>query len=81
MRRSSRHCIRSIGSAQLRDWPVPPGPAQVLVDVNVAGVGWIRDDKLTVRIGRTYTLEAAAQAQDDLEQRRTTGKLLLDVRD
>lgn len=32
---------------------------------------------LTVRIGSTYPLDAAAQAHRDLEQRRTTGKLLI----
>jgi NADPH2:quinone reductase len=38
---------------------------------------WISDGSLSVRIGATYPLEEAAQAQDDLEARRTTGKLLL----
>ena len=38
---------------------------------------WIGDGSLTVRIGATYPLEDAARAQDDLESRRTTGKLLL----
>ncbi len=31
-------------------------------------------------VGATYPLSAAAQAQIDLAERRTTGKLLLDVR-
>lgn len=39
--------------------------------------GWIRDGKLTFRIGGRYPLAAAAQAQEDLAARRTTGKLLL----
>jgi NADPH:quinone reductase len=38
---------------------------------------WIADGSLTVRIGATYPLEDAARAQQDLESRRTTGKLLL----
>jgi NADPH2:quinone reductase len=38
---------------------------------------WIADGSLTVRIGATYPLEEAARAQEDLESRRTTGKLLL----
>jgi NADPH2:quinone reductase len=38
---------------------------------------WISDGSLSVRIGATYPLEEAARAQDDLESRRTTGKLLL----
>ncbi len=37
-------------------------------------------DELRVVIGATYPLEQAAQAQIDLVERRTTGKLLLDVR-
>jgi NADPH2:quinone reductase len=39
--------------------------------------GWIRDGKLSVRIGGTYSLDEAATAHGDLEGRRTTGKLLL----
>ena len=31
-------------------------------------------------VGATYPLSDAAQAQIDLAERRTTGKLLLDVR-
>jgi NADPH:quinone reductase len=38
---------------------------------------WIRDGKLTVRIGATYPLGEAGRAHDDLGARRTTGKLLL----
>jgi NADPH2:quinone reductase len=40
---------------------------------------WTADGSLDVRIGGRYPLEQAAQAQRDLEARRTTGKLLLDV--
>jgi NADPH2:quinone reductase len=36
-------------------------------------------DELRVVVGETYPLAAAARAQTDLAQRRTTGKLLLDV--
>jgi NADPH2:quinone reductase len=42
--------------------------------------GWIGDGKLDVRIGGRYPLEEARQAQEDLQGRRTTGKLLLVVR-
>ena len=42
--------------------------------------GWIADGSLDVRIGSMYALEDARQAQEDLESRRTTGKLLLSVR-
>jgi NADPH:quinone reductase len=38
---------------------------------------WPADGTLTVRIGMRYPLGDAARAQDDLEARRTTGKLLL----
>jgi NADPH2:quinone reductase len=39
--------------------------------------GWIAEGQLNVRIGATYPLADAAQAQQDLAARRTTGKLLL----
>jgi NADPH:quinone reductase len=38
---------------------------------------WVRDGKLKVRIGGRYPLEEARRAQQDLESRRTTGKLIL----
>jgi NADPH:quinone reductase len=41
--------------------------------------GRLGDGSLDVRIGGTYPLESARQAQEDLESRRTTGKLLLAV--
>jgi NADPH2:quinone reductase len=37
----------------------------------------ISGGKLKLRIGHTYKLSEAAQAQRDLEGRKTTGKLLL----
>jgi NADPH:quinone reductase len=37
----------------------------------------VADGKLEVRIGRRYPLDEARQAHEDLEARRTTGKLLL----
>lgn len=39
--------------------------------------GWILDGKLKVNIGGTYPLADAGRAHEDLEGRRTTGKLLL----
>jgi NADPH2:quinone reductase len=39
--------------------------------------GWIADGRLDVEIGARYPLEEAARAHEDLESRRTTGKLLL----
>jgi NADPH2:quinone reductase len=50
-----------------------------LLDRSSDVFGWIAEGKLRVRIGRRYPLEDAAEAQEDLEARRTTGKLLLDV--
>jgi NADPH:quinone reductase len=38
---------------------------------------WIAEDKVEVRIGGRYPLSEAARAHEDLEARRTTGKLLL----
>jgi NADPH2:quinone reductase len=38
---------------------------------------WVREGKLTVRIGGRYPLADVAQAHRDIQSRRTTGKLLL----
>ena len=38
---------------------------------------WVRDGRLDVRIGGRYPLAEARRAHEDLEARRTTGKLLL----
>jgi NADPH2:quinone reductase len=40
---------------------------------------WIAEGKLKLRVEHVYKLEQAAQAQEDLEGRRTTGKLILEV--
>ena len=37
----------------------------------------VADGSLRVRIGHRYPLELAARAHDDLDGRRTTGKVLL----
>ncbi|NUT32752.1 MAG: quinone oxidoreductase [Hamadaea sp.] len=39
--------------------------------------GWLADGTLTVTVSQTYPLADARQAHEDLEARRTTGKLLL----
>jgi NADPH2:quinone reductase len=39
--------------------------------------GWVAEGKLDVRVGGRYPLEDARKAHEDLEGRRTTGKLLL----
>ncbi|MDP9294597.1 MAG: zinc-binding dehydrogenase, partial [Actinomycetota bacterium] len=38
---------------------------------------WVEAGRLDVRIGGRYPLAEARKAQEDLESRRTTGKLLL----
>ena len=38
---------------------------------------WIASGALKIHIGKTYTLDEAAQAHNDLASRKTTGKLLL----
>jgi NADPH2:quinone reductase len=50
-----------------------------LLERAAAVFGWIAEGKLDVRIGGRFPLERAAEAQRDLESRRTTGKLLLEV--
>jgi NADPH:quinone reductase len=40
-------------------------------------LGWIADGSLDVRIGERYPLEDARRAHENLEARRSTGKLLL----
>jgi NADPH2:quinone reductase len=40
---------------------------------------WIAEGRLRVRIGHRYPLDDASRAHEDLEARRTTGKLLLDM--
>jgi NADPH2:quinone reductase len=42
-----------------------------------AVLGWVADGTLKVRIGREFPLAAAAEAHQELEARRTTGKVLL----
>jgi NADPH2:quinone reductase len=39
--------------------------------------GWLESGKLKIQVYKTYKLEQAAQAHRDLEDRKTTGKLLL----
>lgn len=43
--------------------------------------GWVASGDLKVRIGARYKLEDAAQAHIDLAGRKTTGKVLLEVRE
>lgn len=48
-----------------------------LVERARAVFDWVADGRLDVHIGGRYPLEDASRAHEDLEQRRTAGKLLL----
>jgi NADPH2:quinone reductase len=50
---------------------------EALLERAGAVLGWVADGTLDVRIGGRYPLEDARRAHEDLEARRTTGKLLL----
>ncbi len=51
--------------------------AELLRELSGALLKLIEDGRLDVRIGARYPLEEARQAHEDLEARKTTGKLLL----
>jgi NADPH:quinone reductase len=51
-----------------------------LLERSGAIFGWMGSGELHVRIGGRYPLEDAGRAQEDLQSRRTTGKLVLIVR-
>jgi NADPH2:quinone reductase len=40
---------------------------------------WVQDGTLKIRVERIYPLEAVVRAHADLEARKTTGKLLIDI--
>jgi NADPH2:quinone reductase len=42
-------------------------------------LNWVAEKSLKLRIEHTYTLAEVAQAQQDLESRRTTGKLVVEI--
>jgi NADPH2:quinone reductase len=48
-----------------------------LLDRASALLGWVSDGSLKVRIGREFPLAAAAEAHEELQGRKTTGKVLL----
>lgn len=54
-----------------------PGP--MIAEGMQALGGWLAAEKLRIIIGGEYPLEQAAQAQEDMEARRTHGKLALRV--
>jgi NADPH2:quinone reductase len=50
---------------------------EALLERAGAVLGWVADGTLDVRVGERYPLEDARRAHEDLEARRSTGKLLL----
>jgi NADPH2:quinone reductase len=42
-------------------------------------LNWVAEKSLKLRIEHTYPLAEVAQAQQDLESRRTTGKLVVEI--
>lgn len=55
-------------------------PPRMIGEGMQALTAWLAEGKLRIVVGATYPLEAAAQAQRDMEARRTRGKLALVVR-
>lgn len=41
--------------------------------------GWIKEGKINVRIHKVYPLKDVRKAQEDIESRETTGKLILKI--
>ncbi len=56
------------------------GTRELLIERASAVFGWVVDGSLDVLVGGRYPLEDARRAQEDLEARRTTGKVLVTVR-
>ena len=73
---SHRRCVSpGFGRAPRHSWSARPGMwAEPLADLFARAVS----GELHVTVGHTYPLSQASQAQIDLRERRTTGKLLLD---
>ncbi len=55
-------------------------PSRVIGEGMQALAAWLAEGKLRIVVGATYPLEEAAQAQRDMEARRTRGKLALLMR-
>lgn len=55
-------------------------PSRMIGDGAQAMAAWLAEGKLRVVVGATYPLAEAAQAQQDMEARRTRGKLALVAR-
>jgi NADPH2:quinone reductase len=57
--------------------PAYTATREELLERAAAVLGWVADGSLDARIGGRYPLEEAVRAHEDLEARRSTGKLLL----
>jgi NADPH2:quinone reductase len=57
--------------------PAYTATREELLERAAAVLGWVADGSLDVRVGGRYPLAEARRAHEDLEARRTTGKLLL----
>ena len=54
-------------------------PGRMIAEAVQALGGWLAEGKLRIITGGVYPLEEAARAQQELEARRTTGKLALRI--
>ena len=76
-RTTRRSCRRSRSTSRARACPAYTATREELLSRAGDVLGWIADGSLDVRIGERYPLEDARRAHEDLEARRSTGKLIL----
>ena len=74
---TSRTCARARSTSPAPACPTTPPRARSCCGAPGEVFGWIAEGKLDVRIGGRYALEDARRAHEDLEARRSTGKLVL----
>ena len=72
-----RSCRPSRSTSPVRACPQYIATREELLSRAGDVLGWIADGSLDVRIGERYPLEDARRAHEDLEARRSTGKLIL----
>ena len=76
-RTTRRSCRRSRSTSRAPGCPRTRPRARSCCQRAGDVLGWIADGSLDVRIGERYPLEDARRAHEDLEARRSTGKLIL----